>query len=147
MLWDTKLTIFSVDHWLRLPSNEHNDNIDGPQLALYLWSVLFPFTVLKSFLCGSVLKSTTVQIKAWYFRILVGQMLMNNIFFLMQLFYYKSFLINIATSYKDEIFTEITFMMAQGYVFLLNLWSVLEFLSHVIFWWKGYNIGFYSVEE
>lgn len=74
-------------------------------------------------------------------------MLTGNIFFIMSFFFFKSSILNISASFEDETYTLVITLLMQFYIFFLNTWSFFEITSHLIYWCKGYHIGFYSREE
>lgn len=83
-----------------------------------------------------------------YFKICVGQWIFNNIFFVLELTYYKTFLINMGSAFGGESrWVEVTGLLMQLYVFCLNIWSFLEFVSYVSYWYQGGDIGFSREEQ
>ena len=55
----------------------------------------------------------------------------------MEVAFFKTFLITIGSAYNNEsIFITTVGIFMQLYIFCLNMWSILELLSYVIYWWR-----------
>ena len=149
LAWDTFFSVCAVCFWLSIPADIDNERVterDAPVLFIFATTVMVPWTILKAVLCTQIKAKSALRLKSLYFKICVGQFIFNDSLFILEVAYFKTYLLGIGMA-NESVFVSVVSCFMQVYIFILSIWSTLELISFFTYWWRYGGEGLMEPRE
>lgn len=120
---------------------------EWPLLIHYILSILVPGIAGKAILLFKLCDYRPQRLHRLHWRICIVQLLSAQVLFIMELSYYKSFLVNLGSYFRESKLLIWTSLSMTLHIFIFHLWGLLEFGSFISFYMKYGGVAYFTREE